>query len=96
MKLVEKSILYAPDYVINAGGLINVYNEMIGYNEEKAFKQVRNIYNTLLEIFDRADKQQITTDDASKQLAEERIANAKNLKKVLATTASTNGKNGKS
>ena len=96
MKLVEKGILYAPDYVINAGGLINVYNEMIGYNEEKAFKQVRNIYNTLLEIFDRADKQQITTDDASKQLAEERIANAKNLKKVLATTASTNGKNGKS
>ncbi|MGB3760613.1 MAG: tryptophan dehydrogenase ScyB [Rivularia sp. (in: cyanobacteria)] len=96
MMLVEKGILYAPDYVINAGGLINVYNEMIGYNEEKAFKQVRNIYNTLLEIFERAEKQQITTDDASKQLAEERIANAKNLKKVLATSGSTNGKNGKS
>ncbi|MEO1378003.1 MAG: tryptophan dehydrogenase ScyB [Cyanobacteria bacterium J06635_10] len=93
MMLVEKGILYAPDYVINAGGLINVYNEMIGYNEEKAFKQVKNIYSTLLDIFNRAETQKMTTDDAAKQLAEERITNAKNLKKVLATTSvSSNGK----
>jgi leucine dehydrogenase len=78
--LTAKEILYAPDYVINAGGLINVYNEMIGYDEERAFQQVRNIYDTLLEIFDRAQKQDITTNDASKQLAEDRIRKARHLK----------------
>ncbi|NEQ19126.1 MAG: tryptophan dehydrogenase ScyB [Microcoleus sp. SIO2G3] len=78
--LTAKEILYAPDYVINAGGLINVYNEMIGYDEERAFQQVRNIYDTLLEIFDRAQKQDITTNDASKQLAEDRIRKARHFK----------------
>lgn len=78
--LAEKGILYAPDYVINAGGLINVYNEMIGYNEEKAFKQLNNIYDTLLEIFDIFQKQQITTNEASKQLGEARIKKGENQK----------------
>lgn len=78
--LVDKNILYCPDYVINAGGLINVYNEMIGYNEEKAFEQVNNIYETLLEIFAIAQEREITTNEASKQLAEQRIIRARNLK----------------
>ncbi len=78
--LAEKGILYCPDYVINAGGLINVYNEMIGYDEEKAFKQVNNIYDTLLEIFALAKSQEITTNDAAKQLAEDRIKKARLLK----------------
>ncbi|MBW4569216.1 MAG: tryptophan dehydrogenase ScyB [Tolypothrix carrinoi HA7290-LM1] len=78
--ITEKGILYCPDYVINAGGLINVYNEMIGYNEEKAFQQLHNIYDTLLEIFARAKQQEITTNEASKQLAEERISNARKIK----------------
>jgi leucine dehydrogenase len=75
--LVDKEILYCPDYVINAGGLINVYNEMIGYNEEKAFSQVYNIYDTLLQIFTIASKEEISTNSASRKLAEERIAKAK-------------------
>jgi leucine dehydrogenase len=78
--LTNKGILYSPDYVINAGGLINVYNEMIGYNEEKAFQQVENIYETLLEIFARAHEQGITTNAAAMQLAEDRIRNARMLK----------------
>ncbi len=78
--LTDRGILYCPDYVINAGGLINVYNEMIGYNEEKAFKQVNNIYDTLLEIFARAQQQDITTNEAAKQLAEDRILNARILR----------------
>ncbi|MFH7026801.1 MAG: tryptophan dehydrogenase ScyB [Heteroscytonema crispum UTEX LB 1556] len=81
--LVEKGILYCPDYVINAGGLINVYNEMIGYNEEKAFQQVHNIYDTLLEIFDIAKQQQIPTNDAAKQLAEARIDKARKIKNLV-------------
>ncbi|CEJ44073.1 tryptophan dehydrogenase ScyB [Umezakia ovalisporum] len=78
--LTQKGITYCPDYVINAGGLINVYNEMIGYNEAKAFQQVHNIYDTLIEIFKIAKQQNITTNDASKQLAENRIINAKKTK----------------
>jgi leucine dehydrogenase len=78
--LAKKGILYCPDYVINAGGLINVYNEMIGYEEEKAFKQVHNIYHTLLEIFYIAKQQGITTNDAAKRLAEDRILNTKRSK----------------
>lgn len=75
--LAKKGILYCPDYVINAGGLINVYNEMIGYDEDKAFKQVHNIYYTLQEIFQIAKQQGITTNDAAKKLAEDRIFNIK-------------------
>jgi leucine dehydrogenase len=78
--LTAKGILYSPDYVINAGGLINVYNEMIGYDEDRAFQQVNNIYDTLLEIFERSTKQEISTNDASKQLAEDRIKRARHLK----------------
>jgi leucine dehydrogenase len=75
--LAKKGILYTPDYVINAGGLINVYNEMIGYDEEKAFQQVHKIYDTLLAIFEIAKQQEITTNDAAKQLAEDRIQSGK-------------------
>ncbi len=78
--LKSKGILYCPDYVINGGGLINVYNEMIGYDETKAFQQLNNIYDTLLEIFAIAQKAEITTYEASRLLAEERISKAKNLK----------------
>lgn len=82
--LAEKGILYCPDYVINAGGLINVYNEMIGYDEEKAFKQVHNIYDTLIAIFDIAKRQDIPTNDAAKRLAESRIMSVRNSNQVVA------------
>lgn len=77
--LKSKGILYCPDYVINAGGLINVYNEMIGYEEEKAFKQLNGIYDTLLEIFNIAEQRDITTYEAAQKLAEERIRKARLL-----------------
>ena len=75
--LKSKGILYCPDYVINAGGLINVYNEMIGYEEDKAFKQLNGIYDTLLEIFNIAQQQDITNFEAAQKLAEERIEKAR-------------------
>jgi leucine dehydrogenase len=78
--LESKDILYCPDYVINAGGLIDVYNEMIGYNQEKALKHVDGIYDTLLEIFRKAKKEGITTHEAAKRIAEQRIMRAKNIK----------------
>ena len=69
--LKSKGILYCPDYVINAGGLINVYNEMIGYEEDKAYRQLNGIYDTLLEIFNIAKQQDITSFEAAQKLAEE-------------------------
>jgi leucine dehydrogenase len=75
--LRDKKILYAPDYVINAGGLINVCSELSGYHAERAKNQAANIYNTLLQVFDIADKQQISTHAASNALAEKRIASVK-------------------
>ena len=49
--LQEKGILYAPDFLINAGGLINVYSEINGYDREKAIVQTRKIYDTTLKFF---------------------------------------------
>ena len=75
--LKSKGILYCPDYVINAGGLINVYNEMIGYEDDKAFKQLNGIYDTLLEIFNLAEQQNINNFEAAQKLAEQRIKKAR-------------------
>lgn len=75
-RLKDKNILYAPDYVINAGGLINVYHELHGYNKEKSTKDTMNIYNTLLEIYELAEKSGQGTHEASNTIAEKRIAQA--------------------
>ena len=69
----ERGILYAPDYVINAGGLINVYHELKGYDAQVARQKAANIYNTLIEIFTEADRENISTHVASDRLAERRI-----------------------
>ena len=78
--LVKKDILYSPDYVINAGGLINVANELEGYNKEKAFNQAEKIYDTLMGIFKRAKKESITTHQAAALQAEDRIKKISTLK----------------
>ncbi|MGK7872895.1 MAG: tryptophan dehydrogenase ScyB [Xenococcaceae cyanobacterium] len=80
--LESRGILYCPDYVINAGGLINVYNEMIGSDEEKILEQLNNIYKTLLDIFKISKEQKISTHEAAQHLAEERIMKAKNRNKA--------------
>ena len=73
MMLRERGILYAPDYVINAGGLINVCEELHGYNQARASRKAQGIYQTLLDIFQEADSKKILTHQASDQLAEKRI-----------------------
>ncbi len=78
--LVKQNILYAPDYVINAGGLINVANELEGYNKEKAFNQAEKIYETLMGVFRRAKKESITTNKAAALEAEDRIKKISTLK----------------
>ena len=71
--LLSKKIMYVPDYVINAGGLMNVSNELQGYNKEKARYQVEGIYYILMRIFDYAATNNISTLEAANLLAERRI-----------------------
>ncbi|MFN3202640.1 MAG: Glu/Leu/Phe/Val dehydrogenase dimerization domain-containing protein [Bradymonadia bacterium] len=72
--LAERDILYAPDYVVNAGGLINVANELEGYNQERALKHARSIYDITTQIFRIAREEEVTTVQAANTLAERRIA----------------------
>lgn len=72
--LKDRNILYAPDFVVNAGGIINVFNEVNGaYNQNKATRMTENIYNTVLNVFDICDKESILPQQAAIRLAETRI-----------------------
>lgn len=84
--LLERGILYAPDYAINSGGLINVANELEGYNRERAFKQAEGIYDTLIEIFRMSAAEGIPTNVASDRLAENRIRSVAKLKTFYTST----------
>ena len=75
----QREILYAPDYVINAGGLINVYQELQGYDRKAAEGKVKNIYDILLQIYQEAERSQMTTNMASARLAENRIAGVRGM-----------------
>lgn len=79
-ELAARGILYAPDFVINAGGLINVYNELTGhYNRERALRMTRTIYLNMMRVFDIADEQGVTTAVAADRVAEERMAKIRAL-----------------
>lgn len=69
----EMGIAYAPDYVINAGGVINVADELYGYNRERAMKRVETIYDSISKIFQISKEENIPTYLAANRLAEERI-----------------------
>ena len=73
-RIHEMGIVYAPDYVINSGGVINVADELGGYNRERALKRVEGIYGTIEQIFAISKRDQIPTYVAADRLAEERIA----------------------
>jgi leucine dehydrogenase len=73
--LMDRSITYAPDFLINAGGLINVYNEYLGnYNRKRVFEQAEKIYDTCLNILKLADREKISSQEAATRLAEQRVA----------------------
>jgi leucine dehydrogenase len=93
-ELTRRGIMYAPDYAINAGGLINVANELEGYSQERALKQAENIYSTILEIFKIAGEEGIPSFEASRRLAEQRIGKIGHLRKFYAGTSETDGRFG--
>ncbi|MDX1655710.1 MAG: Glu/Leu/Phe/Val dehydrogenase dimerization domain-containing protein [Candidatus Competibacteraceae bacterium] len=73
-ELLERGILYAPDYVINAGGIIDVSYERHGsYDRDAMFRHISGIYDTLLEIFQRADSEKLPTGIVADHIAEERF-----------------------
>lgn len=79
--LHERGILYAPDYAVNAGGLINVNAEVEGWDLERSHKKASEIYDTIIKIVQIADDQGIPTYRAADRLAEDRIAEAAARKK---------------
>ncbi len=80
--LEERGILYAPDYVINAGGLINVNSELQGWSAERAQRKAGEIYDTLLRLFALAKEEGLPTYRAADRLAERRIEAVAKLKRT--------------
>lgn len=72
--LDQRGILYAPDYIINAGGVINVAEELAGYDKENSIRKVSGVYENVLKVFAIAKRDKVPTYIAADRLAEERIA----------------------
>jgi leucine dehydrogenase len=68
--------LYAPDYVANAGGVLNGCRELFGWADEQALSKIDDIYDTILRIYESAHAQGITTNKAADRLAEDRLRRA--------------------
>lgn len=92
--LMNKGILYAPDYVINAGGLINVYNEFGGYRQERALKQAEGIYDTVKQIITISQQENIPAHVASNKIAEERIRQYSRIKRYYTGKSEYSGRLG--
>ncbi|MBI3544440.1 MAG: Glu/Leu/Phe/Val dehydrogenase [Deltaproteobacteria bacterium] len=71
-ELMRRGIVYAPDYAINAGGLINIYHEREGYDAARAYDHVAGIYRTIEEVLARADKENMPPHRIADRIAEER------------------------
>ncbi len=82
-RLHERGILYAPDYVINAGGLMNVAAELEGrYDPQRVLAKAAGIYETLLRVFRTAQERNILPTEAAARIAEERIAAVRALRQL--------------
>jgi len=75
--LQERGIVYAPDFLINAGGIINVYAELEGYDKQEIMRKTENIYNTTIEILENAERNDITTNHAALNIDKSRIEERK-------------------
>lgn len=81
--VMSKGILYAPDFVVNAGGIINVYYELEGYNRERALAHAEKIYDTTWNIIQTAKTQNIPTYAAANKIAEQRIESIARINAVM-------------
>ena len=78
--VVSKNILYAPDFVVNAGGIINVYYELEGYNKERSMKHTEKIYDTVRSILQISANEKIPSYLAASKIAEKRISDISKIK----------------
>lgn len=88
--LFSQGILYAPDYAINAGGLVNVTDELEpgGYDRERALRKVAHIYGTLKNVFERSAREQVPTYLVADRMADEILAAAEELKSRMRRASS--------
>ncbi|MCM3566482.1 Glu/Leu/Phe/Val dehydrogenase [Neobacillus mesonae] len=84
--LKQKGILYAPDYIVNAGGLIQAADELYGYNKERVLTKTKSIYISLLEVYKQANLDNITTAQAANRLCEKRLEDEKRLNSFFSHT----------
>jgi leucine dehydrogenase len=89
--LRDLGILYAPDYVINAGGLINVADELRGYDRDRAMGRVEAIYRTLREVFSIAREEDVPTNEAADRFALARIERITRLRRYWVPGRSSAG-----
>jgi valine dehydrogenase (NAD+) len=80
--LADRGILYAPDYVVNAGGVIQVADEIEGFNFERAKLRATKIFDTTKEILELADKEGVSPATAADRLAERRMAEVGRLRTI--------------
>src|SRR6202012_148413 len=78
--LVEKGILFAPDYVINAGGLINCYSELMGFSKKRTLQLTENIYEATRNVLKLSKAENISSIEAANKIAEKRINDIKKVK----------------
>ena len=78
--LLDKGILFAPDYVINAGGIINCYSELMGFNKKRTMQLTENIYEATRNVLMLSKAESISTTEAANKIAEKRIADIKKVK----------------
>ncbi|TFG53752.1 MAG: Glu/Leu/Phe/Val dehydrogenase [Gemmatimonadales bacterium] len=81
-ELEARNITYAPDYVINGGGLINVWGEINGWSSERSKKKAAEIYDAILKIFAIAEREGIPSNEAADRLAEERVLSVRAMSKM--------------
>ncbi len=81
--LHERGILYAPDYLVNAGGLIQVADELEGFHQERVIAKTKAIYDMLLTIYERSKEEQIATCRAADRLVVERLEKVADLRRIL-------------
>jgi leucine dehydrogenase len=81
--LIEKGIIYVPDFLINAGGLINVAAELEDYNRERVTGNVEKIYGRTLEILELSEREKIHAQAAAMKIAQKRLNDIANVKARL-------------
>src|SRR3978361_216630 len=81
--LLEKGILFAPDYVLNAGGVINCYSELMGFSKKRTLQLTENIYEATRNVLKLSKTESISTIEAADKIAEKRIADIKQVKSTF-------------